>query len=127
MTQDVGTELHFLRKQITLSGPSAPGRRVPAEVRARAAEWVREQQLSSNASLKDLAKELGVSWATASRWLSMSPDPRRGAMAQSPAFKRVEVVPEAASDSRSLVVHGPCGLRIEGSVELLAELLRRLA
>lgn len=68
------------------------------------------------ATLLKIGDELGISWKTLARWLSIRKP--------SPKFQPVQVV---ASAKRDVVVHGPCGVRIEGlDIEGIAQLVRRL-
>jgi hypothetical protein len=84
-------------------------------VRASAIAWMRGQR-TAGATGEDVSAALGIPWQTLQRW---SAEPR-GA-----AFKTVELVPEQQA---GLVVHGPCGLRIDvRDVAALATLLRSLA
>ena len=71
------------------------------------------------ATLVAIGEEVGMSWKTLGRWL--------GGRKSRARFERVEVIAPAPAVARSLVVHGPHGLRVEGlDVAGVAELMRRL-
>jgi len=71
------------------------------------------------ATLLTIGDELGVSWRTLGRWLSGRKQVRK--------FQPVQLVAPAEPVKREVVVHGPCGVRIEGlDVEGVAQLVRRL-
>src|SRR5687767_2643013 len=58
------------------------------------------------ATLVAIGEEIGMSWKTLARWLSGRKSRTR--------FERVEVIEPVRALARTLVVHGPRGLRIEG-------------
>jgi len=67
-------------------------------------------------TMQVLAEDLGIALDTLYRWQREEP---RG-----PAVRRVEVV----DGPRHIVVHGPCGVRVDGlALDDLAALLRKLA
>jgi hypothetical protein len=93
---------------------SGLGRPFPEQQRARALEYARQRR-SAGAGIGRIARELGVSGTTLRKWMA------------APAFVEVKVIDDEPT-SRSLVVGGPCGLRIEGmTLDTLVELLRRLS
>ena len=97
-------------------GLPARSRRYPPAVRASGARSRGRAQRAAGATVEEVSAVLGIPWQTLQRW---SADPVES------AFKPVELVEEAPS---GLVVHGPCGLRVEGlDVTTLASLLRMLA
>ncbi len=99
-----------------------PRNKYTAELRAQAVEYGRTRG-GEGVSVELAAKELGLSAKALRKW-------SKTASGTSPAFRRVEVVPEKTVRARGaspLVLHGPGGLRVEGlDVESLAALLRRL-
>ena len=104
-----------LRRELDLLGTPSRSRRYPPHVRVSASVWTRAQR-AAGATAEEVSAELGIPWQTLQRWMA---EPR-GA-----SFKTVEVVTEQPA---GLVVHGPCGLRIEvRDVATLAMLLRSLA
>jgi hypothetical protein len=104
-----------LRRELARLGPPARSRRYPPAVRASAIAWARAQR-AAGATVEEVSAALGIPWQTLQRWSFDTVES---------AFKPVELVEEAPS---GLVVHGPCGLRVEGlDVTTLASLLRMLA
>lgn len=65
-----------------------------------------------------IGAELGLCVSTLLRWTKAGPSPA--------GFERVLII--GGSATRALVVHGPCGLRLEGlGLADVAELIRRLS
>jgi hypothetical protein len=86
-------------------------------LRAQAVAYAMERK-GTGAGHALIAEELAVARPTLSAWLV--------AAKRLPAFRTVEVA-DLPRDARSLVVHSPGGLRIEGlDLAGLAELIRRL-
>jgi hypothetical protein len=107
-----------IRTALVRTGGSS-GRSYPEAARTAALDWA-ERQRRKGIGFVPLASELGISPSTLRKWQQQS-------RARSSAFCPVEIV-EPSSSSRGLVVHAPCGLRIEGlSVPELCELVRRLS
>jgi transposase-like protein len=101
------------------------GRRLSAELRARAAAWA-HRQIDAGSTIAAVAVALGVAPVTVRRWLS-TVEPATG---ESHELVRVEVIAEEArapAAARMLSVVGPDGYRVEGlSVAEAAMLLRAL-
>lgn len=98
-------------------GRRGRGRPYPAELQAKIAEYVRARR-AGGVALKTISAEIGVSWRMLSRWSSGGASARR--------FRPVEL--RAATAAATVVVHGPCGVHVEGlELEQVAELLRKLA
>jgi hypothetical protein len=90
------------------------GKRYPSELRERIIRYM-ESRVGDGMTLEKIGEEIAISWRTLSRWRS---EWRGG-------FKQVEVV---AVPAKSLTVHGPRGIRIEGlDLDETAELIRRLS
>ena len=71
--------------------------------------------------MREVARELGVSETSLSRWSRRKEEPTM-------AFRAIEVVTEPARRTSAMVVRGPRGLCIEGlTVAELAELIARLS
>jgi hypothetical protein len=78
-----------------------------------------ETRRREGGTVATIGAELGLCVSTLLRWAKRPQ--------QASGFERVLVVAEPAPPS-ALVVHGPCGLRIEGlDVAAVAELVRRLS
>ena len=91
-------------------------RRFPKPLRSKLISYIRRRR-EAGCSMKDIGDEIGLSFKTVSRWLTVKSEPT--------SFRRVQVVREQPRGA--LTVHGPHGVRVEGmAVEDLAELLRRL-
>lgn len=113
------------RQQVLARGGVGPRARYTPEQRQQAVEYVRERQ-QQGASVEEVARQLGMSSWTLSRWSSaerrVKREPERAGLVP------VEVKAErAVARAGGLVVHGPGGVRVEGlSVEDAVELLRGL-
>ena len=95
----------------------SPGGRLRAAARAEVVGLI-EQALREGATYVAIAEMLGVSEQTVARWRTQSADTE---------LAPVRVV-GALSPSRSVMVHGPGGVRIEGlSLDEVAALLGRLS
>ncbi len=104
------------RKAVARRGSVGPRLRYTAELRAEAVAYA-EERLASGAMLTAVTRELGLGGNTLRAWLA--------AERQSPRFRKVEIAAEETA--ATLVVTGPCGLRIEGlDIATLSELIRRL-
>ena len=111
-----------LREALAKADRSGAGSPYPEELR-RAAVAYRRQREREGVGVAAVAAELGVSGLSLARW-------SRTLERAEPRFRAVEVVVEAErlERARTVVVHGPRGLRIEGlSVAEVAELLGRLS
>jgi hypothetical protein len=104
----------------------------PAALRNEVMEYTRGR-IAAGAKISDAAREIGMSYWTVWGWFrTETKHPMRSASRAkrgNPEIVPVQIVAAPAPAQRNaLVVHGPCGLRIEGAdVETLAALLRRLA
>jgi hypothetical protein len=106
-----------LRHQVLGAERRGVGRPYPRAVRDAAVAHVSERR-SEGVSLAVAAAEIGLPAMTLTRWAAKSAPRGSG-------FESVQIFEDRPTSL--LVVHGPCGLRIEGDVSSLAELLRRLA
>lgn len=107
-----------------LAGRGGRGRAYPQALRRRAVDYF-IQRRAEGAAPADIGPEIGLGRDTLIRWGREM----RGTDEPPAAFELVRVVePPPAAASRSIVVHGPAGLRVEGlDVAGVAELLRRLS
>jgi len=94
-----------LRTTLATAQRSGVGRAYPAELRERAAAYIRRRR-DEGVSDQTIADEIGVGVMTFVRWVG----PRRTSVAL--AFAPARVI-EAAPPSR-YTVHGPRGMRLEG-------------
>lgn len=107
-----------LKRELLVLGPRGRGRPYPRGLLEKILSYTVTRR-RQGAELLAVGAELGISWKTLGRWL--------GARKTSPRFERVQVAAAPAA-TKSLVVHGPRGLRIEGlDVDGVAELLQRLS
>lgn len=114
---DLVREAAAFRDAVRRAGRRGPGRRYPAELRRRGAEYLRARQ-AAGAPLSAILRELGVRRETLVGWAGPAEAETR------PRFVPVSVIEEPSR----IVVHGPGGVRIEGlDVAGVADLLRRLA
>jgi transposase len=106
-----------IRAELSRIERRGQGRAYPEALRRRASEYLDERR-AEGASATTVGAELGLGASTLLRWSKRA--------SSAPSFERVVVV----DDSKlrvGLLVHGPCGLRIEGlDVAGVAELVRRL-
>ena len=115
---DLVKEAAAFRDAVRRAGRRGPGRRYPAELRRRGAEYLRARQ-GAGAPLSAILRELGVRRETLAGWAApMDPAARS-------RFVPVTVMEAPAG---RIVVHGSGGVRVEGlDVAGVADLLRRLA
>ena len=105
-----------LQEELRLVERSGQGRPYPEALRRRVAAFG-ALRAGQGAAHHTIARELGIADRTLARWSAEA----------AVRFVPVEVV-VAAAPQPSLVVHGPCGLRIEGlDGAQLAALLRSLS
>ena len=99
-----------------------PGGRLRAESRGALVTRLEEVR-SSGLSYSAIARGLGLKFQTVMSWRQLERKRPKGG-----EFARVRVSPgRPARVPATLVVHGPCGLRLEGvTVEQVAELIRSL-
>ena len=112
-----------LREALAQARQQEPSRRYPEPLRRAAAEY-RQERAREGVGLHRAAKELGVSIMALLKW-------SRKLTGDTAKFHAIEIVPEPRRNdgktSKSVVVHGPRGLRVEGlSVAEIAELMTRL-
>jgi len=109
-----------IRREVERLTKRGRGSRYPSELKERLLAYTVERR-RAGITLEAIGAEVGVSWRTLSRWSSEARRTQR-------KFRRVEVVTPQAAIPRSLVVvHGPCGTRIEGlDLDGVADLLRKL-
>lgn len=108
-----------LRRRVLALGPRGRGSRVPAGLRGDVVAYARERQ-ADGASLKQIARETGITRETIRNWLRV---PERKTRALVP----VAVVPDVV-ERGAVVVVSPRGYRVEGlDVTGAAALLRMLA
>jgi hypothetical protein len=105
-------EYEALRRAVERLRGKPQGRRFEGELRRRLVAHVHERR-AAGASLATIEGELGVSGPTLRR------------LAREGALIPVEVV-DAVAPARPLVLRSPCGVIVEGSVDDIALLLRRL-
>ena len=101
---------------------NARGFRLFSKSAAALAVQYAKKRLSGGASAREVAGELGLIGWTLQRWLQRE---QRGDIKPTGSFVRLEVtsVPPQAP-----VVHGPCGVRVEGlGLEGIAALMRSLS
>ena|SRR5215207_2437819 len=111
-------ELTSLRAELARIERRGRGRAYPTALRNRVVTYL-EARRAEGGSVPTIGAELGLCVSTLLRWTKARPSPA--------AFERVRVVADRAPPS-ALVVHGPCGLRLEGlQLADVAELVRRLA
>jgi len=105
-----------LKQELSKLGPRGRGRAYPKGLMGKLLSYTLARR-RQGAKIVEVAAELGMKFHTLARWL--------GEKQPAVGFERVEVV--APPSARSLVVHGPRGLRIEGlDLVGVAELVRRL-
>lgn len=111
-------ELTSLRAELARIERRGRGRAYPAALRDRVAVYLSARR-AAGVSVPKVGAELGLCVSTLLRWTRARPSPA--------GFERVLVVTDTTPSS-ALVVHGPCGLRIEGlQLADVAELVRRLS
>ena len=110
-----------LKQELSKLGPRGRGRPYPKGLLETLLSYTVARR-RQGAKVVEVAAELGMKFHTLARWLGE----RRATTAR---FERVDVVaPPAPPAPRTLVVHGPRGLRIEGlDLTDVAELVRRVA
>jgi transposase len=112
--EDVREEL---KQTLSTLGPRGRGKPYPKGLLEKLLSYTVARR-RQGATLVEIGTEIGISWKTLGRWLSG----RKG----KPRFQEVAVV-AAPAVARSIIVHGPRGLRIEGlDLNGVAELVRRL-
>lgn len=115
---DLVKEATAFRNAVRRAGRRGPGRRYPAELRRRGAEYLRARQ-AGGAPLSAVLRELGMRRETLAGW---------AAPAEPKARRRFVPVTVMKAPAGRIVVHGPGGVRVEGlDVAGVADLLRRLA
>jgi hypothetical protein len=97
------------------------GKVYPPELRRDIESYLRDR-LGDGGSPYSVARELGISQTTLTRWkLQGRRDPGL------PHLRPVSVLPAPPTFAGALSVHGPHGLRVEGlDLDAVAELIRRL-
>jgi transposase len=122
----------FTREEVlTLLGgdPKDDGhRQFLAEARGAAVTYA-EQRISDGESAVDVAAELKMNRWTLQKWLQRH---RKGGLGRTAkrekGFRRLKVASRPAPKAAVLVVHGPCGVRVEGlDVAGVASLLEKLS
>lgn len=115
---EIVKEAAAFKAAVRRAGKRGPGRRYPAELRQRGAEYMRARQ-AAGAPLSAVLRELGLRCETLAGWAAPAEAVAR------PRFVPVSVVKEPAG---RIVLHDPGGVRIEGlDVAGVADLLRQLA
>lgn len=103
------------------------GGRVPARVRREVLAAV-EAAHDSGLSYDRIAEALGISSKLLGRWRLRERRLRTKSPAQSATPEAKFAAVRLSLAATEFVVHGPCGVRVEGmTIESLAELCRRLA
>lgn len=107
------------RAEVEARGSLGPRGRYTDQMRAEAIAYARER-LAAGASVAAITEELGLGRYTLRNWLAAT-DPVS-------TFRTVEIASTDTAAPAGLIVHGPCGLRLEvHDVGALAALLRMLA
>jgi len=89
-------------------------RQFVAEARAAAASYAM-RRIASGASPIAVAAELKMNRWTLQKWLQQHRKfQREGAAVTAKGFRQVKVTKHRPAKPASVVVHGPCGIRIEG-------------
>lgn len=118
MSDSTGLKLRALLSTTMREGP---GRGYPRALREKVAHYIAARRVQG-ASFEQLAEELGVPANTLLRWSRTLARP--SSEADVGAFRRVQLADEHA---RSITLHGPCGLRLEGlDLDTLVALWKRL-
>lgn len=115
-------ELEEIRRQIDSLAKAKNARRYPPALQRRVTSYAR-MRIASGVSRAQISRELDVGEPTLERFLKEATTPQ-------PGFDRVRVVArrDESVAPRALMVHGPCGTRVEGlSLNELAALFTRLA
>jgi transposase len=109
-----------LKQELSKLGPRGRGRPYPKGLLENLLSYTVARR-RQGAKVVEVATELGMKFHTLSRWLGEKRPTKR--------FDRVDVVTAPATATpRTLIVHGPRGLRIEGlDLAGVAELVRRVA
>jgi hypothetical protein len=117
---DLAGKARRIRDQRQRLGHICGSNPCPAELKREALEYVAARR-EQGATEETAAAEINLSALTISRW-------RRERASSSPRFLPVVIEQPSAEAVRQLVVHGPCGLRVEGlDIDGLAALVRRLS
>ncbi|MCC6556286.1 MAG: hypothetical protein IT372_25275 [Polyangiaceae bacterium] len=113
----VQREAGALRAELARMERRGRGHRYPPELRTRVVAYAMLR--GSGVTPKEVGDELGMDWRTVKRWIEKE---------DLPGFERIIVHGDAhGPPAGRLVVHGPCGVRIDGlELDALAELLRKL-
>lgn len=113
-------QVRQLREALETAERTGAGRPYPPALRRAVVMHHRERE-REGASVRQVAEELGVSGASLVRWSRTEQEGSHG-------FRAIELVAEPVRRASGAVVHGPCGLRVEGlTVAEIAELLERLS
>ena len=108
-----------LGRVLAVAGRQGRGRRFPRELRQRAVEYCRQRRSGGGVTWQMLQTELGVSSKSLMLWTRHEGRTAFHAM----EIQRVEV----QRSGTQCVMHGPCGVRVEGlTLAEVAELIRRL-
>jgi len=107
-------EALVLRRAVEALGPVLQRRRFDADLRRRLSAHVR-MRVASGAAMSSVARSLDLSGPTVARLLRAAP-----------SLLPVRVTP-APERTERLVVRGPCGVSVEGTVDDIAALIVRLA
>jgi transposase len=116
------TETEALKREIEGLSKFRQTRRYSPELQTRVTAWARARR-AEGVSVPAMCLEIGIGDPTLRRFLG----PTKKVAAKTPAvgFRRVKVVAPVATQ---VVVHGPCGISVEGlSLDGVAELVKRLA
>jgi hypothetical protein len=107
-----------LKEELSKLGPRGRGRPYPKGLMGKLVSYTVARR-RQGAKIVEVAAELGMKFHTLSRWLGEK---------RPTGFERVEVIAPPPPAARTLTVHGPRGLRIEGlDLSGVAELVRRVA
>ena len=121
-------EAELLREEVALLGPRNPSRRFSPELKMRIERWARAR-MEAGASASELDAALDVPWESLGKWMraAKAVPGADGSPRPQPRLRPVRVVASLPTTaSNSLVVRTPNGFSVEGDVETVAALLRRL-
>jgi transposase-like protein len=103
-------EIGALRRELA-THERGPGKRYPAELKARLAEYARRRR-AAGANFARISEDLGVSYDTVCRWCTSREAEQGSALAaRARSLVPVEIVAEGRSP---IAIVSPSGFRLEG-------------
>ena len=116
-------ETEVLKREIEGLSIHPQTRRYTSDLQTRVTAWAKGRR-AAGISVPGMCREVGIGEPTLRRFLEEADGPQQPKK-RSGSFKRLKV---AAPELKRVVVHGPCGTRLEGvTVSEVAELFQRLA